>query len=284
MLASSRDANASRLLATTENEPYLAIRQVFPVGELEKLSLFWSQFCQSFHQLLDVLFAVPWRVLGVLSLEGQAHLQTQRALATSQGVGENTTRDAVEPEQLLVSRLNLIEATPGNYESLSYEVFGSAVVVEATKRITQQCLPMRRDYSRYLRVLVAYLSLSFSHHYVNVRLARIPSLHLDPPSHPDGSADRELLNLPGHRKVGCPNFIHPRATPLLLPLGIHQLNLNTRLDGGVGNVARDSAVHRTALSLMRVGVVGGYLPYPPTNAVCRRGINQRLTTAMAKSY
>jgi hypothetical protein len=83
----------------------------------------------------------------------------------------------------LLSRRNLIEATPGNYEGLGYEVFGRAAVIEATKRVTQHRLTMRRDYSRQLRVLVAYLLLGFSHHYVNVRLLAIPSLSHHPLSH-----------------------------------------------------------------------------------------------------
>jgi hypothetical protein len=59
------------------------------------------------------------------------------------------------------------------------------VVVEATERKTQQRMAMRRDYSRQLRVLVAYLLLSCSHHYLNVQLAKIPSLDHHPPSHSD---------------------------------------------------------------------------------------------------
>lgn len=176
MLASSRDANAGGLLSAPDNSSHLSIREALPVRQLQQLALFGFHLAQGPHQLLQVLLVVSLRFVLALSFERQSRLESHRTLMTALHIGQYTPRNAVEPEELLIARRNVVEAPPSNNERFGDKVFSVAVVIEATKCVAQESVTVRSNHSRELRILFTHSWPSLSHHYLNVQMRSIPSL------------------------------------------------------------------------------------------------------------
>lgn len=176
MLASSRDANAGGLLSASENSTHLSIREALPVRQLQQLALVGLHLAQCPHQLLQMLLVVSLRVELALSFECQSHLESHRPLMTAQHIDQYSARNAVEPEQFLIARRNVVEASPSNDERFGDKIFSIAAVIETTKCVAQEGVTVRSNHSRELRILFAHLWPSLSHYHLNVRTTSIPSL------------------------------------------------------------------------------------------------------------
>jgi hypothetical protein len=80
-----------------------------------------------------------------LAFQRQSTLKSQLTNLASAKVGEDPSRNAVEPEELLFTLGKLLPFSPCNDERLGNEVFNRRVVGKASKSVANDGVTVRRD-------------------------------------------------------------------------------------------------------------------------------------------